>query len=98
MQVTVFKSTDGQFFESFDAYKAHEEAIQIKAKLADAELNLSAVKQDDRENQVIFLEDVIAFLADNATVLRDVLTASVVQQRKPRGPNKPKAAAEVPAA
>lgn len=87
MQVTVHKSTDGQFFESFEAYKAHEEALQVNAKLADANLNLSAFSKDDRDNDVLFPENVAKFVAANADKLREVLNSSVVVKRG-RAPGK----------
>lgn len=81
MQVTVHKSTDGKFFESFEDYKAHEEALQVNAKLADANLNYGAFSKDDRENDVLFPENVAKFVADNAEKLREVLNSSVVVKR-----------------
>lgn len=92
MQVTVHKSTDGKFFESFEAYKAHEEALQVNAKLADAKLNYGAFSKDDRDNDVLFPENVAKFVADNAEELRKVLNSSVVVKRG-RGAGKDKKAA-----
>ncbi len=93
MQVNVFKSTDGKYFENFKDYKAHEESILIKAKLAEVSFNTSAFQQDDRGNDVIYPENVAEFVTSNADLLREILGAAVVAQRKPRGPNKAKAAA-----
>lgn len=94
MQVTVFKSTDGQFFETFDAYKAHEEAFLVAKNLQGVELNTDAsFVPDDSEDSVIAVADLPKFIADNAQALREVLAASVVAPRKGRGPNKNKEAA-----
>lgn len=90
MQVTVYKSTDGQFFETFDAFKAHEEAFLVRKELAEVALNTTCAEAKDDGMLAIPLNMLPKFIADNAATLRKVLNASVVNQRKPRGPNKPK--------
>lgn len=91
MQVTVYKSSDGQFFETFDAFKAHEEAFLVRKGLSNVLLNTTAAESKDDGTIVIPVNALPKFIADNAALLREVLNASVVNQRKPRGPNKPKA-------
>ena len=91
MQVTVYKSTDGQFFETFDAFKAHEEAFLVRKGLSDVSLNASCAEAKDDGTIVIPVNMMPKFIADNAAALRKVLNEAVVNQRKPRGPNKPKA-------
>lgn len=98
MQVNAFKSSDGTLHETFEAHKAHEEALLISKKLGEKTLDLSGVTyEDDRGNIAIAPESLAQFIKQNADTLRTILNESLVVKRG-RGAGKAKKAEAAPAA
>lgn len=82
MQVNAYKSSDGALHETFEAYKAHEEALLIAKKLGETTLNLSGVAEDvDAGALVIPVNCIPQFLKQNADTLRTILNESLVVKR-----------------
>lgn len=94
MQVTMFKATDGQLFDTFDAYAKHEETIKLQEAISAVELNLGSFYEDDRGSLVLASEDIGKFVVANADALRVALATSKpvlrVRGRRPGTKNKPK--------
>ncbi len=81
MRVTLYKSTDGKLFETHEEFAKHEASLKIAQAADTAEFNTDAFSDDDRGNRVLFLEDIPAFVADNADKLRAILNDAVVVKR-----------------
>lgn len=82
--VKMHKASDGTLHESFEAFAKHEAKLKIGAAVEGASFDLSAffVNEDAGSNgKVLSEEDIGAFIADNADVLRTVLAAGNVSKR-----------------
>lgn len=98
MQVNAFKSSDGTLHETFEAHKAHEEALLISKKLGEKTLNLTGVTMDfDDDGIVLPVSNIPQFIKQNADTLRTILNESLVVKRG-RGAGKAKKAEAAPAA
>jgi len=87
MRVTLYKSSDGQLHETYEAYAAREQALKVEAAVKSVKLNTSTFDTDDFDNQVLHIDSVADFIADNASALREILNAAVIVKRgrKPAG-------------
>lgn len=86
--VKMHKASDGSLHESFDAFAKHEEKLKISKAVETASFNLDAffVNEDaGSDGKVLPEENIGAFVAANADVLRKVLAAGNVSKRGRKG-------------
>ncbi len=92
-KATVFKTEDGQSFDTRAAAAAHSTQIVSKAQLQ-AALDAKLIKfdelatEDDRGTMALYQHDVVEFIASNRTVLLAALTVRAGPGRKPGSKNK----------
>lgn len=79
--VKMHKASDGSLHESFDAFAKHEEGLKIAAACKDATFVTAGFELDDRDQSVLYVEGIAAFVAANANTLRAVLAAGSVSKR-----------------
>lgn len=83
--VKMHKASDGSLHESFDAFAKHEEKLKIEAAVKDVVFVTAGFELDDRDNEVLHVENIGAFVAANADTLRSILAAGNVSKRGRKG-------------
>lgn len=83
MRVTLYKSTDGQLHETYEAFAAREQALKVEAMMSavESKLDTTAFDKDEYGNDVLHMASLGEFVANNADVLREVLNAAVIVKR-----------------
>lgn len=79
--VKMHKASDGTLHESFEAFAKHEAKLKIAAAVKDVTFVTVGFKLDDRDNEVLHVENIGEFIAANAVALRNVLAAGNVSKR-----------------
>ena len=83
--VKMHKASDGTLHESFDAFAKHEEKLKIAAAVKDVTFVTAGFELDDRDNEVLHVENIGEFIAANAVALRNVLASASVSKRGRKG-------------
>ena len=79
--IKMHQASDGSLHKSFEEYAAHEERLKITAAVKEAAFVNTGFELDDRDNSVLFRENIGEFIAANADVLRKILSESAVGRR-----------------
>lgn len=86
-KVVMHKANDGTLFEKAKDCDTHNMKLRLKPTVKEFAENLDissyGVERDDRENLVVFIEDLPDFIAAHADQLRNILNNALVI-RKPR--------------
>jgi hypothetical protein len=88
MKVTLHKSSDGVLHETYAEFAAAEARLKMKpllTALVDAETKSydegGVFQADDRGEPVLYVDDVVEFIAANADAIRTILNDATVVRR-----------------
>lgn len=79
--VKMHKASDGSLHESFDAFAKHEEKLKIGEICKSVIFVTAGFELDDRDNEVLHVDNIAVFVAANADALRNILANSNVSKR-----------------